>query len=346
MFTVEALCNVHSHLREVGDVMKALIAMAVRGGADVILPMPNTKAGLVTGQQVMGYCSEVWALVPPCAAPRLIPTLMITESTPEEEPASSVKMGVLDAKIYPRDRTTKSENGVRDYSRLLPIITACGKVGMTVHLHPEHPWMVFGNRDAEFGFLSIADMFLRQTNATIIWEHGTDARCIPFWKEMAKTGRFFVTITAHHLAGNEDGSFGDVRSVCKPPLKTELDRQDLVHLVTENYPWVMAGGDDAAHDVTAKHVHEGQCACGAYTGPFLLQLYAHALSDLLKSGEAGKQIFINFTSRNGRRLHGLPDASRTFTLENREVLIPPNYAIGPWTVEPFWAGKKLDYCLS
>ena len=134
---------------------------------------------------------------------------------------------------------------------------------MRFHFHPEHPDLMVGNRDAEYLFLPIIDMVLNETEATVIWEHGTDARCIPFWEEWATSGRFFVTLTAHHLLSNEDAAFGDVRQVCKPPIKTEIDRRSLVELIGKNYSWVMAGPDDAPHDIGKKYPRTTACACGA-----------------------------------------------------------------------------------
>ena len=224
------------------------------------------------------------------------------------------------------------------------MIYHCGKVGMRCHFHPEHPWKIFNNRDAEFAFLPIIDMFLNETGATIIWEHGTDARCVPFWEEMSKSGRFFVTLTAHHLVANEDNEFGDVRSVCKPSIKTKEDQIGLVDLVKKNYEWVMAGADDAPHDKNAKHPETGCCACGAYTAPFLLQLYAHALSSLLINFE-GKNIFSKFICENGRNLYGFNKSSHNITITDNPFKIPLSYQAGSWTVEPFWAGRTIGWSL-
>lgn len=340
---IEALCNVHSHLREIGETLEDLILMAIQGGADVVLPMPNTTEGLMTLEQVLNYIENCESKIPPGRKIHFIPTGMLTENTPEERIMAFAKYGILNCKGFPRDRTTKSQNGIRDYGRIVSKVQVCGEAGVKVHLHPEHPWMAFSSRDAEYCFLPIADMLLRQTNAIIIWEHGSDARCIPFLKEMATSGRFFVTLSAHHLASNEDQGFGDTRSVCKPPLRTEFDRLAYVRLVEENHSWIMAGGDDAPHAVEAKHVHSGQCASGAYAGPFLIQLYAHALDNLLQSGEAGRQVFINFTSRNARALHNLPEVPRPIQLERKDFIVPNFYQIGHWKVEPFWAGRKIKY---
>ncbi|HEY9584610.1 MAG TPA: hypothetical protein VJI33_03475 [Candidatus Paceibacterota bacterium] len=339
---VEAIAAVHSHIRE-GEVVGPLIEQEIEGGADVIGPMPNTDKGLTTAKDVVRYIDEAKSLVPAGKVLHFVPIVMITELTTREELIECFSYGIRNAKVYPYMRTTKSHNGVRNYGGIIKIIQWCGELGIKVHFHPEHPWMTFTNRDAEFAFLPLALMFLQETKATIIWEHGTDARCIPFWEELAKeTGRFFVTITAHHLATNEDETFGDVRATCKPPIKTEGDRKGLVELVAKDYSWVMAGPDTAPHKEGAKHPEEGKCACGAHTGPFLHPLYAHSLDSLLQT-QNGVQTYVNFTSRNARKLHGLPPASRSIRLVRKPMVIPRFYQTGPWKVQSFWSGQALKW---
>jgi dihydroorotase len=276
---------------------------------------------------------------------RFIPVVMLTEETTREELVKCKKVGINDGKMYPLLRTTKSGSGVKHYGRILPVVKWCGELDIKVHGHFEHPSLLFHNRDAEFACLPIARMFLEETEATIVWEHGTDARCIPHWEDMATSKRFFVTLTAHHLVTNEDEAFGDVRAVCKPPIKTENDRRALVVLIEKDYPWVMNGPDVAGHNESAKQVPLERCACGAYTAPFLLALYAHGLDHLLKTAE-GIETFINFTSRNVRRLHNLPPASRQIKMVRQPLQIPLVYQIGSWKVMPFWAGRIIDWSIA
>ena len=335
------IANVHSHLRE-GEVVGPLIKKAIEGGACALCPMPNTTKGLTTAPSVTEYVGAAKHFVPDGKKLAFLPIVMVTEQTTEDEVFRCMEMEIVDAKIYPRFRTTKSENGVEKYGRILPIVKYGGQVGMKFHFHPEHSSPVFSNRDAEFAFLPIARIFLEETDAVIIWEHGTDARCIPHWEDMAASGRFYVTLTAHHLAANEDDTFGDVRAACKPPIKMEEDRQGLIRLVGKNHRWVMAGADDAPHPMESKHVPEGRCACGAYTSPFLLLLYAHALGrDFLVSRLPVVQ---NFLFYNAKKLHPqLKCASDSMWIKREPFQIPLSYDIGPWTVESFWAGRKLDW---
>lgn len=348
MVTVPRLFNVHAHFREcVSRIFALLIKLAYEGGASSILPMPNTNAGLCLPADVLDYCKTADNQAKNHGLDmKFVRTMMVTENTSLETWIEAVSSGIVHAKIYPKDRTTKSGNGVRDYFKVLDIVRQLdwetqGKIFL--HFHPEHPWLLVGNRDAEYMFIPIVDMFIRQTNCKIVWEHGTDARCISSWKEMAQTGRFFVTLTAHHLVAYEDVVFGDVRAVCKPPIKTRRDRDDLIRLILENHPWVLAGGDDAPHNINSKHTDEGCCACGAYTAPFLLPLYAHALDELLTS-DGGEVIFVNFTSRNAVKAYGEEyQPSGRVTLERKPFKIPLQYKVGSWTVMPFMAGQEIKW---
>lgn len=342
-----SLVNTHTHWREDTEdelVMHALIEYSLMGGATVLLPMPNTKKGLLTAKQVWAYHEHGRMIAPRGASYRTIPTAQITEQTTIEDIDAWADAGIMDVKAYPLNRTTNSELGIRHYSRMIHLFRHCGKRGIRVHFHPEHPLMLFGNRDAEFAFLAIMDMLMTATEeagTVFVWEHGTDARCIPFWEEWARTGRFYVTLTAHHLATHEDRTYGDVQATCKPPYKTAQDQRGLIDLVAMDSSWVMAGGDDAPHPKGKKHVL-GPCACGAYTAPFLLPLYAHALSHLLETGR--EDIFARFINGNARELYGIPEESTPLIkLVKRPMTIPETYRAGPWEIEPFWAGRTIDY---
>lgn len=341
--TTSRLANMHSHLREPAQAPHFL-ELAMQGGIHAILPMPNTADELTTAKKVVDYIDPLHGREYSYGMPVIVPTAFLTESTPVEEIIRCAKNDIYDFKIYPRDRTTKSENGARRYYRLIELIKIASKEvdhRLRIHMHPEHPLMAYSNRDAEFAFTPIADMFLEETNAAIIWEHGTDSNCIPVWRQFATTGRFYVTLTAHHLVTNEDRAFGDVRCVCKPPLKTEVDRGLLVSLVCEGNHWVMAGGDDAPHPVHKKHVHQGQCACGAYTAPFLLLLYAHALDELLREGDpAGVKKFDAFVSDNAKALYGGLGGWPAY-LKRSSFKIPAHYRVLGELFEPFWAGREL-----
>lgn len=342
---IPGIVDPHVHFRGMAqhdhEVMRDLISLSRRGGAIITLPMPNTEPELTNAALVGEYHRHLESFAGNTMT--FIRAAMLTERTTRAEVIELHTAGVRDVKIYPRDRTTKSEKGVRDYINVASVLQQCGALGIRVHVHPEHPWMQFDNRDAEFAFLSTLDMLLGATedvNTVFVWEHGTDGRCIPFWKEMAKTGRFYVTLTAHHLATDEDESFGDVRCVCKPTIKTRRDRSSLIELVAEGHQWVMAGSDFAPHPMDKKHVHSGRCACGACTGPDLASLYAHALDEIVMSSQ-GASLMRRFLCSNALRLYKLRKPETRLVIERTSREIPPSYKAGNWTVEPFWAKQTI-----
>ena len=346
---VPALWDPHDHLREdTGDVMVVgpLMQASYDGGAVLIGAMPNTAKGLLDAGSILAYQEHCDSVGPGPEKLRSFTFLQITPQTTTADIDECCWKGFKDAKVYPLGRTTESQNGVRHYNELLPIIIYACRKGMRVHFHPEHPSMTIENRDAEYMFLSIMDMIMHVTEGlpgAIVWEHGTDMRCIPSWREWAETGRFFVTLTAHHLVASENETFGDVAATCKPPIKTRFDQKALVDLVKEGLNWVMAGTDSAAHDKREKQ-KIGQCACGAYTAPFAMALYAHALRDLLYD-EEGTAIFIKFTSGNARSLYGddYGDVSdQMITIRDESTQIPDEYEVGTWNVIPFMAGKEIS----
>jgi len=334
--------NTHAHLRDKEERVRALLQYAYDGGAEAILPIPNLTPGLRTVEMLSPYLGMIRRVMEPDKKLTIIGTMMLTEQTTRDDLRRASNAGIVDVKLLPKYRTTNSEDGIRKYwGHIRELVAYCTYFGIRVHVHPEHPWMLISSRDAEYMFLPIAEMLL-DTGAVIIWEHGTDARCIPFWEEMAKTERFFVTITAHHLATNEDEVFGDVRGVCKPPIKTERDRGGLVAFVGKNYPWVMAGLDDAPHPKEMKHTEEGRCACGDFTTPFGLRLYAHTLDHLFVT-EAGVKTFVNFTGENARNVYGLPLSTRKQRLVRRPFKIQHRYPVGDWNVMSFWAGQTINW---
>ncbi len=345
---VEALCNVHSHERE-GQVKKPLIEAAIEGGADCLLSMPNAEGGMDTPDHVIRYNKESESMVPPGQVMNFIPIMLLTENTTERQIDEAVDKGIKDCKILPYLRTTKSEKGVKRYYPMLPKVKHCGRRGMRVHNHFEHPCMVYGDRDAEYICLPVAEMFL-DTGATVFWEHGSDARCIPFWTEMAKTGRFVVTMTPIHINTTEDYVRGNNSGVVRPPIKTADDMHALREFICKGYDWVINGPDSAYHPTAVPEIKTlqkmpefGKCACGAFTAPWILAWYAHALMDHLLTLPNGLEIFNNFTSRIPRQSFGRPPPSRTIKLVRRPLIIPIKYQIGPEVAMPFLGGETINW---
>lgn len=347
--TIRRLRHLHSHFRE-ADVLPSYLDMAYRGGSSVVGGMPNLKVPLTTADRLLAYLKAAEAAIPTGRPFTFVPIAYLNEKTTFEMMVEFMKVGAFHFKVYPRYRTTQSEDGVVNYYPIIEIVRRAaiyarevfGKK-LYVHFHPEHPHKDFIGRVAEFVFLVVAEMFLVNTEAIIVWEHGTDGECIIMWKKFAETGRFFLTITPHHLIENEDTAGGMINALCKPPYRREPDRQALVALIAEDHPWVMLGPDDAPHDEVAKRPEDGcGCAFGAYHAFCLPEVCAHALDPILKKGEQGRVTFQNFTGDNAERNFDLPPTTETITLERRPFRIPMRVSVGgKFLVIPYRAGKEL-----
>jgi dihydroorotase len=340
---IETPVDLHVHWREENEkTMRSLIAESIAGGADWFAPMPNTKDGLKTAKEVIRYKTLAESFIPPDKKVGILPIVLVNEQTTTEDIDECVDNGIFDCKFYPLGRTTESHNGIRDYYKTLPVAKHCGKRKMRRHLHPEIPMMTIDNRDAEYLFLPILDMFLNETEGDIIWEHGSDARCILTWQKFAKSGRFFVSLTPQHLLTDESDSYGDVLKTFKPSAKDNLSRYSLIRLIEENNDWLYGASDFAPHKIDTKHVSFGRCSCGAYHGRYVFPFYAHALDRLLSTPQ-GMEIFVNFTSRNARRIYKLPPASGKIKLVRKPLLIPLADQIGPLKVGFFMANQEISW---
>lgn len=359
---VPALADPHVHFRnainadgspaiiecpvEYDGVVADLVRHSIAGGADYVGPMPNSQPALTTAFLAGRYRDAIMALAAqvPDKSLGVMQFMMLTEGTDPAELERASELGIKNVKLYPRNRTTNSSDGIRMYHRMMPLVKRCGELGITCHFHPEHPWLDISGRDAESMFIPLVEPFLQDTSARIVWEHGSDGRCVPLWERWASEfdGRVFVTLTPHHLIGDDDTDHGNVAAVCKPPIKSKLDRHLLLDLVRKDYPWVMAGSDSAYHPMAKKHVPSGCCACGAFLAPWLAPLYAHALDDILVK-PCGVEVYKNFTSGNARNVHGLSAPSRTLALERVEFEIPKTYKVGVETAMPFMGGEKIRW---
>lgn len=341
MITFARPINPHGHLRQ--DNLARHLAKFASHYYDAYLAMPNTQPGILTGAEAVSYRNM---LSESCGGKmQIIPTIKIREDTTPKMIREATSLGVHFGKVYPLGRTTHADDGVNKYTNLWSVFEAMEEFGMTALFHPTHPSKTFGNRDAEYAFIGIFGMIREKFPCLrMTWEHLSDHRCIPHLIAMHQSHQnVFVTITAHHMFGNEDLHFGDVSAVCQPPIRTEEDRTGLNRFVMENHSWVMGGLDDAPHPIEKKHVI-GCCACGAFTTEAGTLLYATALSRLdLFDDAGGISIFERFVSINAANYFGIPVPTEKVSIEEETWTIPKEYRFGDTVVIPYGAGLHLPF---
>src|ERR1700722_11641497 len=124
----------HLHLRD-GDALASVIAHTAQRFARAIV-MPNLKPPVTTVALAEDYRRRILASLPAGLPFEPLMTLYLTESTPVEE-ISRVKDSdsVFAVKYYPAGATTNSQSGVRELSRVYPVLEAMEEHELPLLLH-------------------------------------------------------------------------------------------------------------------------------------------------------------------------------------------------------------------
>ena len=271
-------------------------------------------------------------------------TLYLTERTSVDDIQQAATGDVVAAvKLYPAGATTNSDSGVTDLFKLIPVLEEMAKQGILFLVHGEvtDPEIDIFDREAAFIERVMQPIMAQVPQLKIVFEHITTAEAA---KLVSQAGdNIAATVTPQHLMYNRNHLLvGGVRPhfYCLPIIKRESHRQALIAAVTgaASHKFFL-GTDSAPHAQTAK---ENACGCaGMFSAAHAIELYAQIFEDAgaLHKLEA-------FAARNGARFYGLPENTRTITLEKREQRVPDSFAFGDARVVPMCAGETLRWTLA
>jgi dihydroorotase len=330
----------HLHLRD-GDALASVIGHTAQRFARAIV-MPNLKPPVTTVAQAEAYRQRILACLPSGSTFQPLMTLYLTESTPVEEIARArASEHVHAVKYYPAGATTNSQSGVRDLTRVYPVIEAMEREGLPLLLHGEVTDAQIDIFDRERVFIERHLMPLRERfpNLRMVLEHITTRDAADFVNNAPDN--LAATITAHHLLLNRNALFeGGIRphNYCAPILKRELHRQALLQAATSGSPKFFLGTDSAPHPREAK---ETDCGCaGLYTAHAAIELYAEAFD------QAGRLDQLEaFASFNGADFYGLPRNADRIVLERQPWTVPDEYPLAQSTLKPMRAGESVAWSL-
>ncbi|CCM12182.1 dihydroorotase [Helicobacter heilmannii] len=301
--------DMHLHLRE-GALLKAILPFsAVPFSAAVV--MPNLSTPLSTPALALEYQAQIATL-----APRFKPlvALYLNDQLDKESLQSAKEQGLFLLKLYPKNATTNSVQGVGDIlsPKILEILQVAQDLGFILCVHAESTGFVL-EREFEF-HTTIHTLAATFKNLKIILEHMSDRRSIALLEQYPN---IYATLTLHHLALNLDALAGGAllpHLFCKPLLKTPKDQQALLELALTAHKKVSFGSDSAPHLTGTKHTYS--CAAGVFSAPLLLS----GLCTLFEQHNALEHLQ-DFISTNAMRIYGLTDLpQKSITLERK----PPN----------------------
>lgn len=298
----------HLHLRD-GEMLKAVLPETTRHFARAII-MPNLVPPVVTLADAQAYHGRIEAAGMGDFEPLM--TLYLTETTDPDDVEAAAKSGLVKSvKLYPAGATTNSASGVRDITKVMPVLERMAQIGLPLCTHGEvvDDQVDIFDREAVFIEKVLSPLRARLPELKVVMEHVTTKDGVDYIGETEKN--LAGTITTHHLIINRNHILvGGIKPhyYCLPVAKRELHRQALRRAATSGDARFFLGTDSAPHIDPLK---ENACGCaGCFTATNTMSCLAHVFEE-----ENALDKLEAFTSLSGPAYYGLPINSGKITLE-------------------------------
>ena len=311
----------HVHFRD-NEVLSAVVPETTRHFARSIV-MPNLVPPILNAKQAIEYKKRIEKAIPPTDSFEPLMTIYLTEETNKSELKNAHKYGAVFAvKLYPAGATTNSESGVKEISKVMPILETMAEIGMPLLIHGEVTDKEIDIFDREKIFIDQKLDFIckKLPELKITLEHITTTEAVMYVKEGGKN--LGASITPHHLVANRNAIFdGGLRPhhYCLPILKRECHRKSLVKAAISGDASFFLGTDTAPHLIGDK---ENECGCaGIFNAKYCLQILAQLFDnhDSLHKLES-------FVSINGAKHYNLKlNKQKTRLIKSTKKLILQDY---------------------
>jgi dihydroorotase len=280
--------------------------------------MPNLQPPVVRTADALAYREQILAALPEGSQFTPLMTLYMTEQTdPEDVKAGYLSGDIAAVKLYPAGATTNSDAGVKDLTRIYPVLAVMEEIGM--------PFLVHGEVvDAEVDIFDREAVFIEQKlipvreqfpQLKIVFEHLTTKDGVDYVQSCAENTA--ATVTPHHLVINRNALLvGGIKPhyYCLPVAKRESHRLALRAAVTSGDQRFFLGTDSAPHLDGAK---ESACGCA---GIFNVANTVSVITEVFEQENALDKLE-GFLSLNGAAFYGLPVNSRKLELIRAEAAL-------------------------
>ena len=290
----------HVHFRD-NEILKAVVPETTRHFARSIV-MPNLVPPILNSKQAIEYKKRIEKAIPLTDTFNPLMTIYLTEETNKNELKEAYKDGaVFAAKLYPAGATTNSDAGVKDITKIIPVLETMAEIGMPLLIHGEVTVKEVDIFDREKVFIDTKLDFICKEipNLKITLEHITTKEAAEYIIEGNKN--LVASITTHHLALNRNALFvGGIRphNYCLPILKRENHRLALLKAAFSGNKKFFLGTDTAPHLTTDK---ESDCGCaGVFNATYSLSI----LTQLFDNDNSLDKLE-DFVSKNGANHYNL-----------------------------------------
>ncbi len=306
----------HLHIRD-GEIMKAVLPASYRWARRAII-MPNLISPVVTHEDACAYLTRIRSCIEETVDFEPMLTLYLTEETNAEDVVLAFREKIIKAvKLYPAGATTNAHNGVKNVTKIYPVLEAMSEEGIPLLIHGEvtNPSVDIFDREAVFIDKILVPMRLEYPDLKIVMEHITTKQSVDYI--VGENSNIAATITPHHLIFNRNVMFeGGIRPhyYCLPVLKREIHRQALIDVVMKGHKKFFLGTDSAPHLDKAKI---DTCGCaGIFNAPYTIEI----LAQFFDNNNALENLE-NFTSVNGADFYNLPHNKEKISLTKSDEMI-------------------------
>ena len=303
--------------------------------------MPNLMPPVITSAQAASYKARILAALPEGSTFEPLMTLYLTEQTDPDDLTKAHTSGLVTAaKLYPAGATTNSDNGVKNFDKMQPVLEKMAEIGMPMCVHGEVTDSDVDIFDRELVFIDrVLDPLRRRVpNLKVVMEHITTAEGAAYAK--SDPGKLAATITTHHLIINRNHILaGGLRPhyYCLPVAKRETHRLALLNAATSGNSSYFLGTDSAPHADDAK---ESACGCA---GIFSATNTMSCLAEVFEGAGALDKLE-GFTSLFGPKFYGLaPNTDRITLTKGEPVNFPSHISTGAGPVTVFDPGIDLHW---
>ena len=283
----------HVHFRD-REIMTSVVPETTRHFARSIV-MPNLVPPILNATQAIEYKKRIKKAIPPKDNFEPLMTIYLTEETNKCELKDAHKSGAVFAvKLYPAGATTNSNSGVKDITKIMPVLEAMAEIQMPLLIHGEVTDTNIDIFDREKVFIDEKLDFICKElpELKITLEHITTKEATKYIEEGNKN--LAASITPHHLALNRNAIFvGGIRphNYCLPILKRETHRNALLKAAVSGNQKFFLGSDTAPHLTKDK---ESACGCaGVFNATTCIPILAQLFDNEDKLNNLEKFISIN-----------------------------------------------------
>ncbi len=299
----------HIHFRD-NEIMRQVVPESTRHFGRGII-MPNLVPPILSGSQAIEYKKRIIKSIPKNNNFKPFMTVYLTEKTKKNELKEAHDNGsVFAAKLYPAGATTNSESGVKDISRIIPVLEKMSEIGMPLLIHGEVTDKNIDIFDRERVFIEkYLEFIIKELpDLKITLEHITTKEAVEYVNGSKKN--LAASITPHHLALNRNAIFSNginPHNYCLPILKREKHKEALVKAAVSGNSKFFLGTDTAPHLVKDK---ENSCGCaGIFNATYCMQILAQIFEN-----ENSLSNLEKFTSKNGSKHYNLNINEEKITL--------------------------------